>query len=243
MKAAVFRGVRQPLAIEDVQLSAPGPHEVIIRTAAAGVCHSDVHFYEGLYPTPTPVVLGHESAGIVEEVGSEVRYVAPGDHVITCLSVFCGHCDYCTTGRPHLCNREGTRREAGQAPRLSQNGEVVHQFADLSSYAEQLLVHEHAVVKVRDLVADAFYRVETPLRVPWVAAGGAQAGEPAIELAADGAREDAREAVAPPSMPSGAAPVVGVPTGEYVNGVAVHRLPSINVTASRSEELAKMARE
>jgi S-(hydroxymethyl)glutathione dehydrogenase/alcohol dehydrogenase len=150
MKAAVFRGVRQPLTIEDVQLSAPGPHEIVIRTVAAGVCHSDVHFYEGLYPTPTPVVLGHESAGIIEEVGSEVRYVKPGDHVITCLSVFCGHCDYCTTGRPHLCDREGTRRAADQAPRLSQNGELVHQFADLSSYAEQLLVHEHAVVKVRE---------------------------------------------------------------------------------------------
>ena len=75
MKAAVFRTVHQPLTIEDVDISAPGPHEVCVRTAAAGVCHSDVHFQQGLYPCPTPIVLGHESAGIVEAVGSEVRYV------------------------------------------------------------------------------------------------------------------------------------------------------------------------
>ncbi len=150
MKAAVFHQVHQPLTIEEVDISAPGPREVLIRTVAAGVCHSDVHFYEGLYPTPTPVVLGHESAGIVEAVGSEVDYVKPGDPVITCLSVFCGHCNYCTTGRPNLCNREGLDRREGETPRLSQNGSLVHQFANLSSYAEQLLVHEHAVVKVRE---------------------------------------------------------------------------------------------
>jgi S-(hydroxymethyl)glutathione dehydrogenase/alcohol dehydrogenase len=95
-------------------------------------------------------VLGHESAGIVEAVGSEVRYVKPGDHVITCLSVFCGHCNYCTTGRPNLCNREGLQRGENEPPRLSRGGEVMHQFANLSSYAEQMLVHEHAVVKVRE---------------------------------------------------------------------------------------------
>jgi S-(hydroxymethyl)glutathione dehydrogenase / alcohol dehydrogenase len=150
MKAAVFREVLQPLTIEDVDISSPGPHEVRVRTVAAGVCHSDVHFQQGLYPTPTPIVLGHESAGIIEAVGSEVRYVKPGDHVITCLSVFCGDCDYCTTGRPHLCDQKTVKRGDDEAPRLSQKGDIVHQFANLSSYAEQLLVHEHAVVKVRE---------------------------------------------------------------------------------------------
>lgn len=150
MKAAIFRTVHQPLTIEDVDISAPGPHEVAVRTAAAGVCHSDVHFQQGLYPCPVPTILGHESAGVVEAVGSAVRYVKPGDHVITCLSVFCGHCNYCTTGRPHLCSRVETQRSATEPPRLSQRGEVVHQFANLSSYAEQMLVHEHAVVKIRE---------------------------------------------------------------------------------------------
>ncbi len=150
MKAAILREVHKPLTVEEVNVSTPGAHEVLVRTVAAGVCHSDVHFYEGLYPTPMPIVLGHESAGVVEAVGSEVHYVKPGDHVITCLSVFCGHCNYCTTGRPNLCNREGLQRREGEEPRLSQRGQIMHQFANLSSYAEQMLVHEHAVVKVRD---------------------------------------------------------------------------------------------
>ena len=95
MKAAVLRAIKQPLLIEDVEVSKPGPHEVLLRTVAAGVCHSDLHFQNGSYVHELPVVLGHESAGVVEQVGAEVRYVSPGDHVITCLSVFCGHCEYC----------------------------------------------------------------------------------------------------------------------------------------------------
>jgi S-(hydroxymethyl)glutathione dehydrogenase/alcohol dehydrogenase len=123
---------------------------VLIRTAAAGVCHSDLHFVEGSYPMPTPAVLGHESAGVVEVVGSQVTYVAPGDHVITCLSVFCGQCEYCLEGRPSLCRGEGVQREKGAAPRLSRDGERVHQMANLSSFAEQILTHENAVVKIRE---------------------------------------------------------------------------------------------
>ena len=111
MKAAVLRAVKQPLSIEDVQISKPGPHEVLIKTVAAGVCHSDLHFQTGAYMYPMPAVLGHESAGVVEQVGSEVRYVAPGDHVITCLSVFCGHCEFCLSGRPALCTKVDTRRK------------------------------------------------------------------------------------------------------------------------------------
>ena len=148
MKAAVLRGVGTPLEIEDVEISKPASREVLIRTAAAGVCHSDLHFYTGAYFHPMPVVLGHESAGIVEQVGSDVRYVEPGDHVITCLSVFCGHCKYCLKGRPSLCAKHETRRTPDEPGRLSQGGEPMHQFLDLSSYAEQMLVHENAIVKV-----------------------------------------------------------------------------------------------
>ncbi len=150
MKAAVLREVNKPLEIEDIQISQPGPHEVLIRTVAAGVCHSDLHFQNGAYRYPMPTVLGHESAGIVETVGSEVKYVGPGDHVITCLSAFCGHCRYCTTGRPALCSGEETRRAPDEPPRLSKDGEAVHQFLNLSSYAEHMLVHEHALVKIRE---------------------------------------------------------------------------------------------
>lgn len=150
MKAAVFREVNQPMAIEDVVISDPGPREVVVRTKAAGVCHSDLHFYNGTYPGQTPIVLGHESAGVIEEVGRDVTYVKPGDHVITCLSVFCGHCEHCLTGHLSLCASPETRRRQEDAPRLSQNGSAVHQFASLSSFAEKMLVHEHAVAKIRD---------------------------------------------------------------------------------------------
>jgi S-(hydroxymethyl)glutathione dehydrogenase/alcohol dehydrogenase len=149
MKAAVFREVGKPLEIENVEIDKPAAREVLIRTAAAGVCHSDLHFVEGSYPWPTPSVLGHESAGVVEAVGSDVRYVEPGDHVITCLSAFCGHCFHCLTGHMSLCESPEVQREAGGAPRLAQEGQPVHQFLNLSSYAEQMLVHEHALVKVR----------------------------------------------------------------------------------------------
>jgi S-(hydroxymethyl)glutathione dehydrogenase/alcohol dehydrogenase len=105
---------------------------------------------EGKYPYMTPAVLGHESAGVVEAVGSEVSYVKPGDHVITCLSVFCGQCDFCISGRPNLCTKEATRRALDAAPRLSRGGAPVFQFLELSSFAEQMLVHEGAIVKIRD---------------------------------------------------------------------------------------------
>ncbi len=150
MKAAILHGVGQPLRIENVDVADPIGHEVLIRVAATGVCHTDLHFVEGLYPTEFPTILGHESAGIVEAVGDRVGYVAPGDHVISCLSVFCGHCEACVTGHLVNCERpEDVNRRPGDPPRLSRKGEPVHQFVNLSSFAEFMLVHEHAIVKVR----------------------------------------------------------------------------------------------
>ena len=149
MKAAVLRQVGTPLQIEDVQINKPGPHEVLIRTKAAGLCHSDLHFIEGSYPHPLPAVLGHESAGVVEAVGSEVRTVKVGDHVITCLSAYCGHCESCLTGHLSLCVSPDTKRDAKDEPRLMQNGAGLPQFLNLSSFAEQMLVHEHACVAIR----------------------------------------------------------------------------------------------
>jgi S-(hydroxymethyl)glutathione dehydrogenase / alcohol dehydrogenase len=149
MRAAVLREVPGELHIEDVEIGSPGPREVLIRTRAAGLCHSDLHFMEGKYPHPVPAVLGHESAGVVEAVGDQVRYVAPGDHVITCLSVYCGNCEACLTGHLSICpNKEQTARPKGAEPRLRQGDGAMAQFLHLSSFAEQMLVHEHAVVKI-----------------------------------------------------------------------------------------------
>ena len=148
MKAAVLREINRPLEIEEVEIAAPGPREVLIRTGATGVCHSDLHFVEGLYTYPLPLILGHEAAGTIEAVGELVDYVRPGDRVICCLSVFCGTCERCTEGRPVLCPRAGLTRAPGDTPRLSQHGQEINQFANLSSFAEQMLVHENAVVKI-----------------------------------------------------------------------------------------------
>ena len=149
MKAAVLIEPGKPLEIEELSISKPGPHEVLIRTAACGLCHSDLHFLEGTYPHPLPCVPGHEAAGIVEAIGSEVRTVKPGDAVITCLSAFCGHCEFCVTGRMALCLGGDTRRGPGDRARLSRtDGSVVNQFANLSAFAETMLVHEHACVAI-----------------------------------------------------------------------------------------------
>jgi S-(hydroxymethyl)glutathione dehydrogenase/alcohol dehydrogenase len=155
MKAAVLHAAHAPLTIEDVSIEKPRRREVLIRTAFAGLCHSDLHFMEGLYPFPTPAVLGHESAGVVEAVGEDVTYVKPGDHVITCLSVFCGSCNQCTTGNTVLCENTEVKLMPGVARRLKWKGEVLNQFLNLSSFAEQMVVHEHAIVKIdRDIPLD-----------------------------------------------------------------------------------------
>jgi S-(hydroxymethyl)glutathione dehydrogenase / alcohol dehydrogenase len=155
MKAAVLRQAGQPLQIEDVEVAKPGPREVLIRTAAAGVCHSDLHFVEGAFAHPLPTVLGHESAGVVEAVGEEVRTVRPGDHVVTCLSVYCGHCEFCRSERLNLCVSPETRRRKDEPPRLSQGGAPVPQFLNLSGFAEQMLVHEHACTVIpKDMPLD-----------------------------------------------------------------------------------------
>ena len=155
MKAAVLFEPKTPLSIEEVTVAAPGPHEVLIRTAAVGVCRSDLHFIDGAYPHPLPTIPGHEAAGVVEAVGSEVATVTPGDHVVTCLSAYCGHCEFCVTGRMSLCIAPDTRRAKGAPPRLSISGEAVHQMLNLSAYAELMLVHEHACVAIdRDMPLD-----------------------------------------------------------------------------------------
>lgn len=150
MKAAVLYEANTPLVVEDVAVANPGPHEVLIRTAACGVCRSDLHFVDGAYPHAMPCIPGHEAAGIVEAVGGEVRSVKVGDAVVTCLSAFCGHCEFCVTGRMSLCLGGETRRSPKEAPRLTRasDGVVVNQMLNLSAYAETMLVHEHACVAI-----------------------------------------------------------------------------------------------
>lgn len=149
MKAAVLYGVNQPLVIEDIEIDEPQANEVLVKTSASGVCHSDLHFMEGKYPYPLPAVLGHESAGVVEKIGSAVTRVKPGDRVVVAFIASCGICDNCVTGKPHLCNNTGA---LGRMGRIKLKGQPMLQFANMSAFAEKQLVHENACVHVPDAV-------------------------------------------------------------------------------------------
>jgi len=144
MKAAVLKEAKQPLVIEDVTLEDPGPGQVLVKTAATGVCHSDLHFMDGLWPAPTPAILGHEASGVVEQVGPGVTYVEPGDHVVLVFIPFCGSCRNCTIGRPNLCQQGGSSR-----PTLHIGDKVVPPFLSMSSFAEYMVVQEGGLVKIR----------------------------------------------------------------------------------------------
>ena len=151
MKAAVLREVNRPLVVEDLELQEPGPGEVLVRYAASGVCHSDLNIIQGHASHPLPVVLGHEGAGTVEQVGQGVTRVRPGDHIITIYRPTCGECRWCATGRPNLCI-------LGEAPshtmldgttRLSKNGQPIYHQAQVSSHAEQAVLLDKGVVPIR----------------------------------------------------------------------------------------------
>jgi len=150
MMAAVFRKPHEPLTIESVEIDKPWGREVLVRTAATGVCHSDLHVVDGVgrWPLDQPIVLGHEGAGVVEAVGTDVTIVRPGDHVVACLSGFCGSCEQCLGGHPNLCTGGLVTRGKGAPPRLSQKGAPLRQFIGVSSYAERMLLHENSVVKI-----------------------------------------------------------------------------------------------
>lgn len=149
MKAAILEKFNEPFVIRDIELAPPGPDEVVVRTAAVGICHSDIHMQEGMRPgLPLPAVLGHEVAGIVETVGSGVRDLAPGDHVVGTLSAFCGHCPHCISGRLVLCQDTSVKQPPGQARRLRSHESPVSQVYNLSGFAEKMLVHRSTLVRI-----------------------------------------------------------------------------------------------
>jgi S-(hydroxymethyl)glutathione dehydrogenase/alcohol dehydrogenase len=149
IKAAVFHRPEEPLEVQALTLDEPGDHEVVVRTVATGVCHSDLHVADGsIYVGRRDVVLGHEGAGVVEAVGAAVRAVAPGDHVVACLSGFCGACEQCLAGHPNVCVGDAVARPRGMPPRVSRGDEGLVAFAGIGSFAERMLVHENSVVKV-----------------------------------------------------------------------------------------------
>jgi len=149
MKAAVLRGINVPMEIEDIAISKPQGREVLVRVAACGICHSDLHVIDGGWPNPLPCVLGHEVAGVVEQVGPEVHNVRAGDHVIVCLTFHCGHCGECHSGNSHRCLTPDAQRGADEPARLTRGDERLDQYMKIGGFAEQVLVHESGVVPIR----------------------------------------------------------------------------------------------
>src|SRR5262245_60861658 len=146
MKAAVCYAFGKPLVVEEVEIAAPQSGEVKVRLAATAICHSDVHLIRGEWGGDLPVVAGHESAGVVEEVGENVTLVRPGDAVVVSLLRACGRCFYCTTGLPHMC---GARFALERESRLrNQRGEALHQGIRTAGFAEYAVVDQSQVVKV-----------------------------------------------------------------------------------------------
>jgi NDMA-dependent alcohol dehydrogenase len=152
MKAAILYKPNTPLEVVDVKQEDPRAGEARVRVKAAGVCHSDWHIINGDWTLPLPMVLGHEAAGIVEDVGAGVTAVKPGDHVIFSFRPQCGHCLYCSIGRSVLCDgHNDTPRFVmfDGTTRLSRNGEGLNQLARIGTFAEKVVCPAEQLVPIR----------------------------------------------------------------------------------------------
>jgi Zn-dependent alcohol dehydrogenase len=153
VRAAVLRPGRSRLRVEELWLAPPGPGEARVRVEAAGVCHSDHHYISGALVCPAPAVLGHEGAGVVEEVGPDVSSVQVGDRVLFLWRAGCGDCGYCAAGRPALCGSgqrtraTGTLRAGTRRWREASGGEVSH-FLGVSCFAEQTVCHASSLLPI-----------------------------------------------------------------------------------------------
>ncbi|WP_241961136.1 Zn-dependent alcohol dehydrogenase [Homoserinimonas hongtaonis] len=152
MRAAVLHTVGEPLVVQEVAISQPGAHEVLVQVKASGICHSDLHVCEhdtGHYPAP--LVPGHEIAGVIVALGDAVAGLAVGDHIVACEVAHCGHCIDCISGRPFMCpNVHETERAEGATPRVSIGNTEVTAFAHIGGFAEYALMHENSVVVIPD---------------------------------------------------------------------------------------------
>lgn len=150
--AAYLPETNHPFEVTALQLDPPGPAEVRVRIAATGVCASDAHTRSGRIPSPLPCVLGHEGAGIVEEVGSQVTHVVPGDHVALSWMPSCGRCRYCVSGRPVLCTAAAPYMLAGTlldgTSRLHKDGHTVFHYSFLSTFATHTVVPAASAIKI-----------------------------------------------------------------------------------------------
>jgi len=155
LRAVVFSGVDQPIEVQDVDLAPPAFKEVRVKIAAAGVCHSDLHVRRGEWVVPTPLVMGHEGSGTVTEIGPGVTTLKEGDHVVLSWVPSCGECRFCKADKEARCQVAATIVAPGGVlqdgtSRLSRNGQMIHHYLGVSSFAEEVVVPETGAIKIRD---------------------------------------------------------------------------------------------
>jgi S-(hydroxymethyl)glutathione dehydrogenase / alcohol dehydrogenase len=155
VRAVVFTDPGEPVQVRDVELDPPGPGEVSVAIAAAGVCHSDLHVRRGDWRVPAPLVMGHEGAGVITEVGPEVSGLAEGDHVVLSWIAPCGQCRFCLAGRPARCRIAATVVGPGGVlmdgtSRLRLDGQRIRHYLGVSSFAERAVVPASGAIRIRD---------------------------------------------------------------------------------------------
>nr|AAB61921.1 glutathione dependent formaldehyde dehydrogenase [Trichormus azollae] len=155
VKAAVAYSVVQPLTIETVELEGPQAGEVLVEIKASGVCHTDAYTVSGADPEGLfPAILGHEGAGVVVEVGADVKSVKPGDHVIPLYTPECRQCEYCLSFKTNLCQAIRVTQGRGLMPnatsRFSIVGKMIHHYMGTSTFANYTVLPEKAVAKIRE---------------------------------------------------------------------------------------------
>ena len=156
MNAAVVRHFGSPLVLEEWAVPSPGPDQILIKTEACGVCHTDLYTASGVDPSGyAPTVLGHEGAGVVEALGPGDESLAVGDHVVTLFSPQCRQCEHCLSGRTNICLAIREQQNKGYLPdgttRLSLDGEPIRHFMGTSTFAEYTVIPEIALAKVNQI--------------------------------------------------------------------------------------------
>ncbi|EHR53729.1 oxidoreductase, Rxyl_3153 family [Saccharomonospora marina XMU15] len=242
-KAAVLFDAGKPFEIMELDLDGPKAGEVLIKYAAAGLCHSDLHLIDGDLVPRYPIVGGHEGAGIIEEVGAGVTKVKPGDHVVCSFIPNCGHCRYCATGRSSLCDMGATILE-GHLPdgtfRFHSGDTDFGGMCMLGTFSERATISEHSVVKVDDwLPLETAVLVGCGVPTGWASAnyaGGVRAGDTTVIYGIGGIGINAVQGAAH----AGAKHVVVVDPVEFKRETAL-KLGATHAFATAQEAAEKVA--